>query len=154
MSPAASQTQPSDGSSALPWSVLPLDFCQFVALLPAMQLRAFSSSAPSAARLDPASAQLMLQHGLSKAQARVSNVWEAATIQRCNKAMQELDGWLQALPAAWGINLLTCTPADLVVYLESHWLAQHAGTTLPDGNIIASPSGVMPFQLLYWLQAH
>ena len=70
--------------------------------------------------------------------------------------MQELDSWLQALPAAWGGNLLTCTPADLVVYFESHWLAQHAGTTLPDGSVIASPSGVsqLPFQLLYWLQAH
>ena len=37
---------------------------------------------------------------------------------------------------------MTCTPADLVVYLEHHWLAQHAGTVLPDGSLIASPKGV------------
>ena len=29
-----------------------------------------------------------------------------------------------------------------MVYLESHWLAHHAGTSLPNGNTIASPSGV------------
>ena len=115
-SPAVCQPQPSDGSSAIAWSALPPDFCHFHALLPAMQLRAFSSSAPSAARLDPATAQLMFQHGLSQAQACVSNVWEAATIERRNKAMQELDRWLQNLHVAWGKNLLTCTPADLVVY--------------------------------------
>ena len=39
-------------------------------------------------------------------------------------------------------DLATCTPADLLVYMESHWLPNHAGTMLPDGSMIASPSGV------------
>ena len=107
-----------------------------------MQLRAYSHPAPPVARMDTASAQLMFQHGLMQAQARVSNVWEAATLQRRDKAMQELDQWLQQLPALWNKTLLTCTPGDLVVYMEYHWLAQHAGTTLADGSTIASPSGV------------
>ena len=38
--------------------------------------------------------------------------------------MQELDSWLEHLPAATIMqkNLATCTPADLLVYVESHWL--------------------------------
>jgi len=139
---ALSQPLPSDGLTATARSALPPDFCQFDALLPAMQLRAFSAPVNSEARLDPSSAQLMFHQSLAQAQCRVLNVWEASTIQRRSKAMQELDTWLQQLPAAWGKTLMTCTPADLVVYLESHWLSQHAGTTLPNGCTIASPSGV------------
>ncbi len=107
-----------------------------------MQLRAFSNPTSPFERLDSASAQMVFQHGFVQAQARVSNVWEAETVLRRNKAMQELGTWLKQLPADWGKSLLTCTPADLVVCLESHWLSQHASTTLPNGSIIASPSGV------------
>ena len=39
-------------------------------------------------------------------------------------------------------KLATCTPADLLVCMESQWLPNHAGTMLPDGSMIASPSGV------------
>ncbi len=49
----------------------------------------------------------------------------------------------QHLPAAKEENLATCTPADLLVYMESHWLPNHAGTMLPDGSVIASPSGCL-----------
>ena len=100
-------------------------------MLPAMHLMAFSqaSSLPTA-RMDPIAAQQMFQQGLFRAQARVFNVWEADTIQRRNKAMQELDHWLQQLPATWCKTLLNCTPADLVVYLESHWLAHHMACML------------------------
>ncbi len=56
--------------------------------------------------------------------------------------MQGLDSWLGLLPAAMEKNLATCTPADLLVYIESHWLPNHAGNLLPDGSMIASFSGV------------
>ncbi|KAL0020614.1 hypothetical protein WJX77_012096 [Trebouxia sp. C0004] len=39
-------------------------------------------------------------------------------------------------------NLATCTSADMLVYMGSHWLPNHAGTLLPDGSMIASPDGV------------
>jgi hypothetical protein len=69
--------------------------------------------------------------------------WAAATVSRRAKHMQELDSWLEHLPAATIMekSLATCTPADLLVYMESHWLPNHAGTMLPDGSMIASPSG-------------
>lgn len=56
-----------------------------------MQLSACQSPASSHQRLDSAAAQLMFQHALMQGQARVANVWEAQTILRRNKAMQELD---------------------------------------------------------------
>ena len=103
-----------------------------------MQLGAFHTPALPAAHMDAASAQLIFQQGLTQGPARVSNVWEAATVQQRTKAMQELDSWLQQLPASWSKNLMT----GEVVYMESHWLSQHAGSTLPNGAVIASPSGV------------
>ena len=93
-------------------------------------------------RMADASAQLMYQKGLGSAYSRMQHNWEAATVSYTAKHMQELDSWLEHLPAAMGKNLATCTPADLLVYMESHWLPNHAGTVLPDGSMIASPSGV------------
>lgn len=37
---------------------------------------------------------------------------------------------------------MTCTPADLIPFLQDHWLEANAGTTLPDGSLVNSPSGV------------
>jgi len=44
--------------------------------------------------------------------------WEAATVARRAKHMQELDSWLGLLPTAIDKNLATCTPADLLVYMK------------------------------------
>lgn len=72
----------------------------------------------------------------------MQNVREAATVARKKKHIQELDSWLGVLPIAMEKSLATCTPADLLVYLKSQWLPNHAGTALQDGTMIASPSGV------------
>jgi len=80
-------------------------------------------------RMADASAQLMYQKGLGSAYSRMQHNWEAATVSRRAKHMQELDSWLEHLPTAMGKNLATCTPADLLVYMESHWLPNHAGTS-------------------------
>ena len=47
---------------------------------------------------------------------RVSHSWQAETVQQRNRAMQELDSWPQTLPAERNKTLLSCTPADVVVY--------------------------------------
>ena len=91
-------------------------------------------------RMADASAQLMYQKGLGSAYSRMQHNWQVATVSRRAKHMQELDSWLEHLPAA--MDLATCTPADLLVYMQSHWLPNHAGAVLPDGSMIASPSGV------------
>ena len=56
--------------------------------------------------------------------------------------MQELDAWLSVLPALWGKTSMSCTPPDILAFLESSWLSKHAGTMLPVGSKVASPSGV------------
>ncbi len=68
--------------------------------------------------------------------------WEAATVAMRAEHMQELDSWRGHLPTAMGENLVTCASADLLVYMQSHWLPNHASTMLPDGSMIASASGV------------
>ncbi|DBA83139.1 TPA: hypothetical protein ACH3X2_006663 [Trebouxia sp. C0005] len=37
---------------------------------------------------------------------------------------------------------MSCTPADLVALSQNHRPEAHAGTTLPSGSLISSPSGV------------
>lgn len=56
--------------------------------------------------------------------------------------MQELDNWRGHLPSAMEKVLATCASADLLVYIQSHWLPNHTSTMLPDGRMIASASGV------------
>ena len=92
--------------------------------------------------MDATAAQQMYLQSLGTAQSRMNHVWEPATVLRRNKQMQELHSWLSRLPASMDKTVMTCTPADLLVFMESHWLAHHAGTELPDGRFVPSPSGV------------
>ncbi len=69
-------------------------------------------------------------------------MWAPETVSRRDKVMQELHLWLLQLPAELGKTLSICTPADILVFMESHWVQQHAGTTMSDGSCIASPAGV------------
>ena len=97
---------------------------------------------PQQSSLDPWAAQPMYHNALHSAQATISQAWEVNTTQRREKTMQELNEWLSQLPTQWEKSLMTCTPADLIVFLQDHWLEAHAGTTLPDGSFTSSPSGV------------
>ena len=123
---------------------LPPFSSDFDSWLPALHLQHYSlpSSAANPARLDPQSAQLMYQQSLQQAQTRISSAWEADTVARRDKKMQEFSCWLTQLPAAWGKNLMNRTPADVIAFLESHWLDTHAGTQMPDGSLVSSPSGL------------
>ena len=134
----------SDGSKVTLPTCLPASFCQFDHLLPAMNLWQYSPPAQTAPakQLDPWVAQQMYQNALHSAQGTISQAWEPNTIQRRDKTMQELSQWLSQLPTQREKSLLTCTPADLIAFLEDHWINAHAGTTLPDGSLISSPSGV------------
>ena len=57
--------------------------------------------------------------------------------------MQELNGWLAMLPVSIGRTLLTCTPADVLVFTDSYfigWLPMLAQSCR--WLMIASPSGL------------
>jgi hypothetical protein len=56
--------------------------------------------------------------------------------------MVEFASWLSSMPSESGKTLDNCCPGDLLVYMEDHWLPRHPGTMLPNGERVASPSGV------------
>lgn len=113
-------------------------------LLPSLHLQRFSLPVllPPASRLSIPEAVQQYERAITTAHERVLNVWEASTTLRRDRTMQELDAWLSTLPALWGKTLLNCTPTDILAFLERSWLHKHAGTVLPDGSKVASPSGV------------
>lgn len=114
----------------------------FDVAIPALNFASFQSQPSVSAHLDLSSAQHLYLQSLSQAHSRMSHVWEPATVLRRQKLMQELAAWLSQLPTVMGKSLATCSPADLLVLMEGHWLSHHGGTELPDGYVIASPSGV------------
>ena len=123
---------------------LPVSFCQSDQLLPVINLWQDSLPAQTAPakQLDPWAVQQVYQKALHSARATISQAWEVNTIQRLDKTMQELTEWLSQLPTQWKKSLMTCTPADLIAFLQDHWLEAHAGTSLPNVSLISSPSGV------------
>lgn len=60
---------------------------------------------------------------------------------RREKVAAAFQAWLLSLPARWHRRLATVTPEHVIVYSEIVWLLQHAGSLLPDGSAVASPSG-------------
>ena len=124
----------------------------FDTLLLAPQQVRQHNSAWQAQQYPNSSASLPKSHSANK---RISNMSAAYIVSRRDKAMQELHTkpWLQQLPADLRKTLLalTCTPADIFVVKESHWIQQHAGTDMPDGSCIASPAEVN--QCLHWFHA-
>ena len=110
-------------------------------MLPAINLNKYGSTVQPGRLNSTQTAQLYYQ-SLHSDNGKMSNVCAADTVSRRDKAMQELHTWLQQLPADLGKTLLTCNPADILVFMESHWIQQHAGTDMHDGTCIASPAGV------------
>ncbi|KAL4452526.1 hypothetical protein ABPG75_008188, partial [Micractinium tetrahymenae] len=52
----------------------------------------------------------------------------------------EFCSWLAARSLARRITLQTCTPEDVAVFFESHWLPKHCSSLLEDGAVHAAPS--------------
>ncbi|KAL4439968.1 hypothetical protein ABPG75_002969 [Micractinium tetrahymenae] len=52
----------------------------------------------------------------------------------------EFCSWLAARSLARRITLQTCTPEDVAVFFESHWLPKHGSSLLEDGAVHAAPS--------------
>ena len=114
----------------------------FDALLPALNLQQYNVPPEQATRLDFVAAQQVYIDSLTAAQSIIQHVWEPDTVRRREKTMQELSSWLNQLPVAWGRTLLTCSPADILAFMQGFWLQHHQGSHLPDGSSLASPSGV------------
>ncbi|BDA41869.1 hypothetical protein COCOBI_02-6640 [Coccomyxa sp. Obi] len=92
-------------------------------------------------QLSAAAAMSLYQHGMASAAARDACRWEHDTISKRQRAAAEFSVFLQTLPAAWGLNMMTARPLDIIMYSEAVWRHQHQGSWLPDGSKVASPSG-------------
>ena len=122
-SPLAAAKQPADGTS----------FCSLAAdtlgriLVPSSRL----PSVPQTSPLSPAAtAALYAAHSRSAA-VHIESAHADTTIRARSVAMQKLGDHLARLPPALGLSLATCSPIDLLVFLESLWPKAPPGEPLP-----------------------
>ncbi|KAK9835838.1 hypothetical protein WJX74_009093 [Apatococcus lobatus] len=55
---------------------------------------------------------------------------------------QEFDSFLSQLPALMGRSIKHCSPADVMVFMETHWVPAHLGSQTETGHKMAAPSSV------------
>ena len=77
---------------------------------------------------------------LARQATAAASLANAGTAAAAAAVGQEFAPWLEPRAAARGATLLTCTPEDVVVFFESHWLPRHGSTVLEDGETHASPA--------------
>ena len=87
-----------------------------------------------------AEAEAAYNAGLNAAAARAQHSVSAQNRKRRDQLRSELSSFLAALP--YGRTLQTCTPEDLLVYLELVYIPNHAGSQLTDGSIHAAPATI------------
>ena len=88
--------------------------------------------------LPAAAAYSIYSSGLDAATAK-SLASVSPQIRSCREQLRsEVLSFLAAMP--YGHTLQTCTPFDLLVFLEEVYIPNHAGSQLPNGQTIVAPS--------------
>ena len=101
------------------------------------------SGASTAAPLGSSAAFQLYQHHLGVAADTIRGAVEDGTMARRLALGKEFGGFLASLPSGYPSTLTTAGPAEVLVYLESHYIHAHAGSRLPgQTDKVASPSGV------------
>ncbi len=95
---------------------------------------------PSLPPMDAGTCQVTYLLGLSQARALQEQSVAAKTLQQRHKNARELADWLQSTNI--GRTLHSCLPEDIMVYLTTHWLPRHAGTTTKSGHKLAAPGSL------------
>ncbi len=90
--------------------------------------------------MDPGTCQATYLLGLSQAHALQEQSVAAKTLQQRHKNARELADWLQSTNI--GRTLHSCLPEDIMVYLTTHWLPRHVGTTTKLGHKLAAPGSL------------
>ena len=88
--------------------------------------------------MSPAAALSIYQQGLQQAACTAKASISAQNQQSRDQLAAELLSFLHARP--YGRTLLDCIPEDLLVYIQIVYLPLHAGSVLPDGQVIAAPN--------------
>ena len=102
------------------------------------QFQPTASHCGAPTQFSPSAAAELYQHGLSSAAATAKHSISDQNWQRREQLKAELSGFLVACP--YGQSLQNCSPEDLLVYLVMVYIPQHAGSVLPNGQIIAAPT--------------
>ena len=89
----------------------------------------------------PATCQATYLSGLSQAHALQEQSVAPKPLQQRHRNARELADWLQSTNT--GRTLQNCTPEDLMVYLTTQWLPNHAGTTTKTGHKLPAPGSLL-----------
>ena len=100
--------------------------------------RLHDTAAPSSQQpVSHAQAWAINNAGLDAVAAKAKASVSAQNQTRRSQLGAEISSFLAAMPC--GGTLQTCTPEDLLVYLEQVYIPQHAGSQLPDGTLMGAP---------------
>ena len=110
------------------------DYAQFYI----SQFQAPASPSGPPAQFNHSAAAEFYHQGLSSAAATAKHSISDQKWQRREQLKAELSKFLSACP--YGHSLQTCSPEDLLVYPVMVYIPQHAGSVLPNGEIIAAPT--------------
>ena len=137
------------GRSQLPAAPVPaLPFHNFMVSAVLGQVSQVAQrAAPSirSAALLPAAAQQLYTSALGQAATVISHATVDATTARRLTLGSELQTWLSSLPSSMGFpnTLQTARPEELLVFMQSSFIREHAGSRLPGSTeLVASPQGV------------
>eukprot|EP00798_Chlamydomonas_sp_ICE-L_P025854 gene25854-biopygen20342 len=86
---------------------------------------------------------MLYQHGLAQAQSVMEQSVKAATLKRRHTLGSELSTCLLRLHATYPRDLQGVRPEELLCFLQTHWVLNHAGSLLPGSTTkVASPGCV------------
>lgn len=134
---------PSDNTAALlglqgqvpQWLADPQCLSQFYA-----NMTAANTPTPTTHLMDTSTCQATYLLGLNQAQHFQAHSVAPKTLKQRHQNARELADWLHSTNT--GRTLHTCLPEDVMVYLTTHWLPNHAGSTTNTHAKIAAPSSL------------
>ena len=92
--------------------------------------------------LTSAAADTMYQDALHQTATTAKTSVTAGAKRKRDNVMQELAVFLASLPKEWGKTMGSCTPRDVLVFMITHCIPQHAGSVLESGLHVMAPSSL------------
>ena len=95
-----------------------------------------------ACRLSMSAAAALYSSGMSASAITQHQSVTPNTHAKRDAIHQEFDSFLSQLPAAMGRSIKHCSPADVMVFMETQWVPSHLGSQTKSGHRLAAPSSV------------
>lgn len=140
VAPSQALLRPNAGMPFAPYSLIPS-----IQTYGHIQLHPFATGVmPQAAGhhygqlLPGAAVDYQYSQGLMAGLERIRNSHSKSWQQKVHRVEKAFQSWLNSMGLSWQ----QATPWDIIVFLESAWVQQHARSTLADGSKWAAPSSV------------